>query len=425
MKLSVGTATEEHPAASGINGSSAVIPAARVPLRTRQRRPAQVALGVVLILGLGVLGGLAYESAGSKAPVVTVIREIPKGHVVTAADLSTVDVAGGVVAVAGDHLGSVLGETATVDLFAGHVVAAVDGDWRAEFGGWHGAGRGGGHWRPDPRGRPGLRGHRRGTRVAGEGRCLHRGRGCGDDVGAQGDGVLHPTGPFVRGGHVGHPDGAGRRGGRDRRRFGGQPGGFGAGGAVIVGVCSDKGSPGVTTLAVALGLVWPGEQCLVIECDPSGGVLSFRMQHAEVGGLLQPEPTVASLASVVRRGLSGDGLRRFCQPTTLGVPVIPGPLTAQRWVPVRGLWPQIAKELADWSGTVIADLGRMQPGNAALPVAQAASAVLLVGHADVEGLFGLRDRAGVVGACAGRPGQGTTVGGGGGHRRTGAAAKQR
>ena len=172
---------------------------------------------------------------------------------------------------------------------------------------------------------------------------------------------------------------------------------------MIVGVCSDKGSPGVTTLAVALGLVWPGEQCLVIECDPSGGVLSFRMQHAEVGGLLQPEPTVASLASVVRRGLSGDGLRRFCQPTTLGVPVIPGPLTAQRWVPVRGLWPQIAKELADWPGTVIADLGRMQPGNAALPVAQAASAVLLVGHADAEGLFGLRDRAASLAHVLGDP----------------------
>ena len=51
--------------------------------------------------------------------MVTVIRAIPKGHVVTAADLATVDVAGGVVAVAGDHLASVVGETATVDLLPG------------------------------------------------------------------------------------------------------------------------------------------------------------------------------------------------------------------------------------------------------------------------------------------------------------------
>src|ERR1700712_1629141 len=103
------------------------------------------------------------------------------------------------------------------------------------------------------------------------------------------------------------------------------------------------------------------------------------------------------------RGLPGDGLRRFCQPTSLGVPVIPGPLTAQRWTPVRGLWPQIAKELADWPGTVIVDLGRMQPGNAALPVAQAATAVLLLGHADAEGLFGLRDRAASLAHVLGDP----------------------
>ena len=118
MKLSGGTTTKDLPASAGVNGSSAVISAAR-PLRTRQRRPAQVALGVVLIVGLGVLGGVAYESAGSKRPVVSVVREIPKGHVVTAADLATVDVAGGVVAVAGDHLASVVGETATVDLLPG------------------------------------------------------------------------------------------------------------------------------------------------------------------------------------------------------------------------------------------------------------------------------------------------------------------
>jgi len=172
---------------------------------------------------------------------------------------------------------------------------------------------------------------------------------------------------------------------------------------VIIGVCSDKGSPGVTTLAVALGLVWPGEQCLVMECDPSGGVLSFRMQHAELGGLLQPEPSAASLAAAARRGLPADGLSRFCQPTTLGVAVIPGPPTAQRWVPLRGLWPQIAQELADWPGTVIADLGRLQPGNAALPVAQEATSVLLVGHCDAEGLFGLRDRAATLAHVLGDP----------------------
>jgi len=100
-----------------MNGAVGIpTPGVPKPLRTRQTRPALTALGVVLILGLGVLGGEAYHSAGSKTPVVVVVQAVPKGHVVTRKDLSTVDVAGGVVAVAGDHLESVLGETATVDL---------------------------------------------------------------------------------------------------------------------------------------------------------------------------------------------------------------------------------------------------------------------------------------------------------------------
>ena len=169
---------------------------------------------------------------------------------------------------------------------------------------------------------------------------------------------------------------------------------------MIVGVCSDKGSPGVTTLAAVLGLVWPGEHC-VAECDPSGGALTFRMRHALSGGMLEPEPTLASMAAGARAGR--DEVMRFAQPTSLGVGVIPGPLTAQRWVPVRALWPQIAAGMQRWSGTVLADLGRLQPGNAALPVAQAATAVLLIGRADVEGLHGLRERAASLAHVLGNP----------------------
>ena len=59
-------------------------------------------------------------------------------------------------------------------------------------------------------------------------------------------------------------------GGGQRRRCGG--GGEGAG-VVIVSVCSDKGSPGVSTLATVLGLVWPGQR-VVVEADTAGGDLS-------------------------------------------------------------------------------------------------------------------------------------------------------
>ncbi len=171
---------------------------------------------------------------------------------------------------------------------------------------------------------------------------------------------------------------------------------------MIVAVCSDRGSPGATTLAVALGLVWPGEH-LVVEADPAGGVLTFRMRHARSGQMLEPEPGVTSLGAAARLGLPASAVPSYGQPTTLGVSVIPGPLSAERSTALRGLWPQIAAELHDWPGTAITDLGRLQPGHPGLPVAKAATSVLLVGRADVEGLFGLRERAAAMVQVLGDP----------------------
>lgn len=107
-----------EPVPARVNGSATTggVPPARTPLATRQRKPGYTALGVLLIVGLAALGGYLYSTAGQKIPVVVVVQQVPAGHVVTAADLSTVDVAGGVVAVAGSNLPSVLGQTATVDL---------------------------------------------------------------------------------------------------------------------------------------------------------------------------------------------------------------------------------------------------------------------------------------------------------------------
>jgi hypothetical protein len=85
-------------------------------LPTRQRRPGLVALAVVLIVGLAAVGMYLYQQAGSKIPVLVVAREVPAGHVVARADLSTVSVAGPVTAVAAGHIDSVVGEIAAVDL---------------------------------------------------------------------------------------------------------------------------------------------------------------------------------------------------------------------------------------------------------------------------------------------------------------------
>jgi hypothetical protein len=89
---------------------------ARTPLPTRQRRPGWTALAVALILGFAALGAFLYVRAGAKTPVVVVVADVPAGHVLKRTDVSTVAVAGGVTAVAGERLDAVVGQTATVHL---------------------------------------------------------------------------------------------------------------------------------------------------------------------------------------------------------------------------------------------------------------------------------------------------------------------
>ncbi|MGH9918189.1 MAG: hypothetical protein ACRD6W_04870 [Nitrososphaerales archaeon] len=51
-------------------------------------------------------------------------------------------------------------------------------------------------------------------------------------------------------------------------------------------MCSPKGAPGVTTLACAIGAVWPqGRNVLLAECDPSGGDLAARFSLSSKCGM--------------------------------------------------------------------------------------------------------------------------------------------
>jgi hypothetical protein len=95
------------------------VPRASSPLPTRRRRPGLTALGVVLILGLAAVGAYLYNSAGAKTPVVVVTDTVPAGHIISRADLSTVAVAGDVVAIAAARLPNVVGQHAAVTLLAG------------------------------------------------------------------------------------------------------------------------------------------------------------------------------------------------------------------------------------------------------------------------------------------------------------------
>lgn len=157
---------------------------------------------------------------------------------------------------------------------------------------------------------------------------------------------------------------------------------------MIVAVCSDKGAPGGTTLAVALGMVWPGQRA-VVEADVAGGDLALRVR-SDAGDFLTSTPSVASLSAAARMGTADPAVH--AQLTSLQVPVIAGPPSARRFRAVSSAWPVVASSLADWSGMAIADLGRLDAGLPSVPVAQAATLALLVTRYDVEGLARLRDR---------------------------------
>jgi hypothetical protein len=86
------------------------------PLPTANRPKGYAALAVMLIVGLGALGYWFYNQAGAKVAVVFAARDIPAGQVITASDLKTVSVAGGVTAVAANHMSEVIGRTASVQI---------------------------------------------------------------------------------------------------------------------------------------------------------------------------------------------------------------------------------------------------------------------------------------------------------------------
>ena len=92
------------------------------PLSTRTRPRGYAALAVALIVGLGALGYYLYTTAGSKVAVVVATQDIPVGHTITRDDLSTVDVSGGVTAVAGANLSSLVGQQAAVEILPNTLV---------------------------------------------------------------------------------------------------------------------------------------------------------------------------------------------------------------------------------------------------------------------------------------------------------------
>ena len=175
----------------------------------------------------------------------------------------------------------------------------------------------------------------------------------------------------------------------------------------LIVLASDKGSPGVTTTAVALAGVWP-RRAILAECDPSGGDLVYRIP-AENGVPLNPNIGMLSLATTARHGLSPHQLEQHLQRMHGGLELVTGLATGDQSAGLAGLWPALGRAFAGLpEADVIADCGRLDATGPVLDLMAAATLVVLVARTSAEQIAHVRDRAL---SLLQRVGGGTTRGG--------------
>ncbi|MFJ3722048.1 hypothetical protein ACIPYQ_05675 [Streptomyces sp. NPDC090045] len=165
----------------------------------------------------------------------------------------------------------------------------------------------------------------------------------------------------------------------------------------LIALAADKGSPGVTTTAVALAAVWP-RRALLAEADPAGGDLVYRSSAAH-GGPLNPNSGMLSIAATARRGLAPDQLWDHAQTMSGGLDVLVGLGSAEQSAGLVGQWPLLGRAFATLAESphapadVIADCGRVSGDGPALELFAHASLVLLVARTQPESIARVRDRA--------------------------------
>ncbi len=174
---------------------------------------------------------------------------------------------------------------------------------------------------------------------------------------------------------------------------------------MLIAVCSVKGSPGVTTLAIALAACWPQPvRCVLVECDPSGGDVATRFSLASSPGLV-------SLAAAARRRTDPALVWQHTQSLPGGLPVVVAPPGAdQARAALEALVPDGSSEFAMFGElaaspgvVVIVDCGRVDPASAVVPVAWSADAMVVVSRAHADALAHLATRLATVGRWSRRP----------------------
>ena len=123
----------------------------------------------------------------------------------------------------------------------------------------------------------------------------------------------------------------------------------------VIALASVKGSPGVTTAALAIAARWPaGRKVLLVEADPFGGDLAPRYGATVTGGL-------ASLLAAARRELTPEAVWDHVHELPGGLAVLFGLAGVRQAAANENVWPAIATALAELDADVVVDAGRLLP----------------------------------------------------------------
>jgi hypothetical protein len=145
---------------------------------------------------------------------------------------------------------------------------------------------------------------------------------------------------------------------------------------MLIGICSVKGAPGVTTAALALAARWPFGDPLVIEADPAGGDISARHQ-------LPPMPGLVSLAAAARRHSTVELLADHSQSLPGGLQVVCGPIGVEQARAALGVLASrglhaLRRAASVPDSVVLVDVGRLDAFSPALPLVQVADALVVL-----------------------------------------------
>ncbi len=153
-------------------------------------------------------------------------------------------------------------------------------------------------------------------------------------------------------------------------------------------LASVKGAPGVTTLAVTLGAVWP-RRAIVADCDPWGGDLAPRLRTPD-GWPLASDRGLRSLAAALAVDPDPAQVWEHTQRADGGLDVLTGPGTDL----ARTAWLQLGAALDQLPATdVLADLGRLHAASPTLALLDSAYGLLLVTRPGLDALVHLRATA--------------------------------